>query len=141
MIIKTTIIYATLIIFETLTSIFISLIYNLVNSGSFKHYIFSSISVPFIWNFWRLLFHYLPLLICFLLLCKFLFRLRLNFKPIIFSTFNVIFFVILNLYYVNLNLPTLYIHEFFFWIICFSVFISPIILGTIPYFRRLMESY
>lgn len=139
MIKKFVILYVCFLLIETLISVILSLIYGVFNR--YGSYIYNSINVPIGLNFWRLLFYFIPLAIVFFVLFKYFNRLGISYKPVMFSIFNVLVFAGLNLLYkLHRGLPTLEFTESLFWITIMSIFLSPIILGQIPYFRRLMES-
>jgi len=139
MIKKFVILYVCFLLIETLTSIVLSLIYGAFNR--YGSYLYNSINVPVGLNLWRLMFYSIPLAILFFVLFKYFNRLGISYKPVAFSIFNVLVFSGLNLLYkLHRGLPTLEFTESLFWIIVMSIFVAPIILGQIPYFRRLMES-
>ena len=133
------ILYVCFLLIETLISVVLSLIYEALNR--YGSYLYNSINVPIGLNLWRLMFYYLPLTILFFVLFKYFNRLGISYKPVVFSIFNVLVFVGLNFLYKPMDLPSFEINEFLFWITCISIIISPIVLGKIPYFKRLMESF
>lgn len=138
MIKKFVILYVCFLLIETLMSVILSLIYGLFNK--YGSYVYNSVNVPIGLNLWRLLFYSIPLIIIFFVLFKYFNRIEI-YKPIVFSIFNVLVFAGLNLLYkLHRGLPTLEFTESIFWITCISIFLSPLILGQIPYFKRLMES-
>jgi hypothetical protein len=94
-----------------------------------------------LWNFWRLLFFGLPFILLYLLLFKFLGSIKL-YKPLLFSLFNLSVYVGLSVltrvvWDKNVPLPP---EGIMFWITCTAIFLSPIILGQIPYFNKIMQS-
>ncbi len=138
MIKKFLILYVCFLLIETLMSITLSLIYGIFNR--YGSYLYNSINVPIGLNLWRLFFYSIPLIILFFILFKYFNRIEI-YKPIVFSIFNTLIFAGLNLLYkLHKGLPTLEFTESLFWITVVSIFIAPIILGQIPYFRRLMET-
>lgn len=137
MIKKFVILYVCFLLTETLMSVILSLIYGLFDNGS---YVYNSINVPIGLNLWRLMFYSIPLILIFGISFKYFNRIEV-YKPVVFSIFNVLVFAGLNLLYkLHKGLPTLEFTESLFWVTILSIFLSPIILGQIPYFRRLMES-
>ena len=93
------------------------------------------------WNFWRVLFYGLPFILLYFLLFKYIGNIKL-YKPLLFSLFNLSVYVALSvlsrvIWGKNVPLPP---EGIMFWITCISIFLSPLILGQIPYFKRLMES-
>lgn len=96
-----------------------------------------------LWNYWRLLFYSVPLVVIFFTVFKYMFFLKIKYKPVIFSFFNVLVYVLLSIlsrviWGENIPLPP---EGMMFWITCISIFLSPLILGKIPYFKRLMEYF
>jgi hypothetical protein len=94
-----------------------------------------------LWNFWRVLFYGLPFIILYFLLFKYLGNIKL-YKPLLFSIFNLLVYVslsILSRVIIGKNVP-LPPEGLMFWITCIAIFSSPIILGHIPYFKKIMES-
>lgn len=137
---KLIVIYMCIFLTEILISIIVSLGYNIFDGFYFQNYLFNSINVSIVWNLWRLMFYYIPLIIVFFILFKYFNCIKI-YKPAVFSIFNVLAFVGLNfLYKLHRGLPTLEFTESLFWITIVSIILSPIILGQIPYFRRLMEN-
>jgi len=90
---------------------------------------------------WKLLIYYIPLIIVFIFLHRYLNHVGIGYKPLLFSIFNVVIFIGLNFLYKSLDLPSLEINDFLFWITCMSIIISPVILWQTRYFRKLMESF
>jgi hypothetical protein len=93
-----------------------------------------------LWNFWRVLFYGLPFLILYFLLFKYMGNIKL-YKPLLFSIFNLLVYAslsILSRVIIGKNVP-LPPEGIMFWITCVAIFVSPLIIGQIPYFRRLME--
>lgn len=92
-------------------------------------------------NFWRLLFFGLPFLILYFLLFKYFGNIKL-YKPLIFSLFNLLVYVSLSvlsrvIWGKNVPLPP---EGIMFWVTCIAIFLSPLTLGQVPYFKKLMES-
>lgn len=94
-----------------------------------------------LWNFWRVLFYGLPFIILYFLLFKYLGNIKL-YKPLLFSIFNLLVYVslsILSRVIIGKNVP-LPPEGLMFWATCIAIFLSPIILGQLPYFKKIMES-
>ena len=94
-----------------------------------------------LWNFWRVLFYGLPFVILYFILFKCFDNIKL-YKPLLLSLFNLsVYFTLSVLSRViwgkNVPLPPAGI---MFWITCIAIFLSPLILGQILYFKKLMES-
>lgn len=94
-----------------------------------------------LWNFWRVLFYGLPFVILYFILFKYFDNIKL-YKPLLLSLFNLsVYFTLSVLSRViwgkNVPLPPAGI---MFWITCIAIFLSPLILGQILYFKKLMES-
>jgi len=142
MIIKFGILYICFHIMEILLCIILFSFINLFNNYELNSYIFNSYNVPMGLNFLRFMFYDLPLVIAFFLLFKFTRHFELYYKPILFSIFNTVIFVVLNfIYKLHRGLPSLEINEILFWVLVIPIFLSPIILGQIQYFNRLMNSF
>lgn len=93
------------------------------------------------WSFWRVLFYGLPFIILYFLLFKYVGNIKLP-KSSLFSLFNLTVYVTLSIlsrviWGKNVPLPP---EGIMFWITCISIFLSPLILAQVPYFKRLMES-
>jgi hypothetical protein len=94
-----------------------------------------------LWNFWRVLFYGLPFIILYFLLFKYVGNIKL-YKPLLFSLFNLLIYILLSvlsrvIWGKNVPLPP---EGIMFWITCISIILSPLILGQVPYFKKLMES-
>ena len=94
-----------------------------------------------LWNLWRVLFYGLPFIILYFLLFKYFVNIKLH-KPLLFAFINLSVYVILSvlsrvIWGKNVPLPP---EGIMFWITCISIFLSPLLLGQIPYFKRLMEN-
>lgn len=94
-----------------------------------------------LWNFWRVLFFGLPFLVLYFLLFKYVANIKL-YKLLLFSLFNLTVYVLLSvlskvIWGKNVPLPP---EGIMFWVTCMAIFLSPLILGQIPYFKKLMES-
>lgn len=127
-----------LILLETFLSILFFSVYNLFQGYS---YFYNTINVPIGWNLWRVLFYGLPFLILYFLLFRYFGNIKL-YKPLVFSLFNLLVYVGLSvlsriIWGKNVPLPP---EGILFWVTCISIIISPIILGQIPYFRKIMEN-
>ncbi len=136
-IIKFIILCVSIFIIETINSFLIVLFYFIVDSLDFK----GSFDSATLWNFWRILFYGLPFIIVYLLLFKYIRNIKLH-KPLLFSIFNLLIYVVLSIFSRIIwgkNAP-LSMDVMMFYVTCIAIFISPVILGQIPYFKRLMES-
>lgn len=132
-VINFSILYASLFIVEIIGS-FLMLFFN---SSNFR----ANFDGVILWNFWRVLFYGLPFIILYFLLFKYIGNIKL-YRPLLFSLFNLLLYVSLSLlariiWGNNVPLPP---EGIMFWVTCVSIFLSPIILGQISYFKRLMES-
>jgi hypothetical protein len=92
-----------------------------------------------LWSIWRACYYGIPFVIIFFLFFKYMNHLDISYKPFLFSIFNAVIFVILNFLYKYFDLPNLEFTNNLFWITCVAIFVSPLIIGQIPYFRRLIE--
>jgi hypothetical protein len=91
-----------------------------------------------LWNYWRVLFFGLPFLILYFLLFKYVGSIKL-YKPLLFSSFNLLVYVGLSISMTlvwgkNVPLPP----EGMFWVTCVAIFLSPLILGQILYYKKIM---
>lgn len=139
--IKHLLLYFSFFVLETVVAFILLLFWESVTKPSitFGNQIFEA-SIVILINLWRLLFYLIPLIIVFLASHKYFNRIKLN-KSIVYAIFNVSVFIGLNFFYkFYKNLPTLDFIESLFWITIASIFISPIILGQFPYFRKLMNT-
>lgn len=135
---KFSILYGCLFLLETVISILFFLLYNLFQG---YNYFYNSINVPIGWNLWRVLFYVLPFLLLYFLLFKYFGNIKL-YKPLLFSIFNLLTYVTFSIlsrviWGKNVPLPP---DGILFWVTCVAIFLSPLILGQIPYFQKLMES-
>lgn len=131
------ILYTSLFIVETIGSFLMILFYFVSDSLDFK----GSFDSAFLWNFWRMLFYGLPFLILYFLLFRFVGNIKI-YRPLLFSFFNLFIYVglsVLTRIIWGKNAP-LSIVVMMFWVSCIAIFISPLILGQIPYFKKIMES-
>lgn len=131
------ILYVSLFVVETMSSFFTVLLYFISDSLDFK----GSFDSATLWNFWRVLFFGLPFIILYILLFKHVGNIKL-YKPLLFSLFNLLVYVSLSIlsrviWGKNVPLPP---EGIMFWVTCIAIFLSPLILGQIPYFKKLMES-
>lgn len=131
------IIYIVLFIIETITFFLIVFFYFIFESVDFK----GSFDTAILWDLWRLLFYGLPFVILYFLLFKYMGNISL-YKPLLFSFFNSLVYVSLSvlsrvIWGKNVPLPP---EGIIFLVGTISIFIAPIILYQIPYFKRLMES-
>lgn len=99
--------------------------------------------IPFLFYIIGFPYFFLPTFFLFLLLYLLILGkiVKIRFTPIYFSFFNTVICFILNTLYINENIPHLDLNNYFLWLILLSIFISPIILSRLPYFKKLMESF
>lgn len=131
------ILYVSLFVVETVSCFLIVLFYFAFEAFDLK----GSFDSAILWNFWRVLFYGLPFIILYFLLFKYFGNTKL-YKPLILSFFNLSFYVLLSVMTRVIwgkNVP-LSIDVTMFWVTCIAIFLSPLILGQIPYFKKLMES-
>lgn len=131
------ILYAILFVIETIICFLIVLFYFIFETFDLK----GSFDSAILWNLWRLLFYGLPFLILYFLVFKYFGNIRL-YKPLLFSFFNVFVYVSLSIlsrviWGKNVPLP---LEGTMFWVTSVAIFLTPLILGQISYFKRLMES-
>lgn len=131
------ILYVSLFIIETIGCFLIVLFYFIFDSLDFK----GSFDSATLWSFWRVLFYGLPFIILYFILFKYCRNIKL-YKPLLFSLFNLSVYVVLSvlsrvIWGKNVPLPP---EGIMFWVGIISIFLAPLILGQIPYFKRLMES-
>ncbi len=131
------VLYVSLFIIETIGCFLVVLFYFIFESLDFK----GSFDSATLWNFWRVLFYGIPFIILYFLLFKYVGNIKL-YKPLLFSLFNLVVYVGLSvlsrvIWGKNVPLPP---EGIMFWITCVSIILSPLILGKIPYFKKLMES-
>lgn len=130
------VLYISLFIIETISSFLMIFLYSIPDS-----HIKGSFDVATLWNFWRVLFYGLPFIILYFLLFKYVGNIKL-YKPLLFSIFNLIVYVVLSvlsrvIWGKNVPLPP---EGIMFWITCVAIFLSPLILGKVAYFRNRMET-
>ena len=119
--------------------VFIALtFYNLINDKAVSYN--KELQFIILMTVWKLLIYYIPLVLIFIFFNKYFIKWDAINKSILFSIFNVIVFIGLNFLYKAMDLPSFEINEFLFWVTCISITISPVILGQIPYFKKLMEN-
>lgn len=126
------ILYMSLFALETTNSFLMLLFDSLDCKGNFE--------VVVLWNLWRGLFYGLPFVLLYFLLFKYVGNIKL-YKPLLFSLFNLLIYISLSVFSriiwgKNIPLPP---DGIMFWITCISIFLSPMILGQVPYFKKLME--
>lgn len=131
------VLYVSLFVIETIGCFLIVLFCFIFDSLDFK----GSFDSATLWSFWRVLFYGLPFLVLYFLLFKYVGNIKL-YKPFLFSLFNLLVYVTLSvlsrvIWGKNVPLPP---EGMMFWIACVVIFLSPLILGQIPYFKKLMES-
>jgi hypothetical protein len=132
-VINFSILYVSLFTVEIIVGFLLLFLYSSNYKGNFDGVI--------LWNFWRVLFYGLPFVIFYILFFKYFGNIKI-YKPLLFSFFNLVIYILMSylsevIWGKNVPLPT---RDLMFWITCISIIISPLILGQIPYFRRLMES-
>jgi hypothetical protein len=136
------ILYVSLFVLEILI-VFISLVLiALIQYGPDLFFIKGAWHATGLWNFWRILFYGLPFVVLYFLLFKYVENLKL-YKPLLFSLFNLLIYVLLSvvsriIWGNNVPLPP---EGMMFWITCISIFLSPIILGQLTYFKKTMKSF
>lgn len=94
-----------------------------------------------LWNFWRVLFYGIPFIILYFLLFKYAENIKI-YKPLLFALFNLLIYVslsVLSRIILGKNVP-LPPEGIMFWITCIAILLSPLILGKIPCFKKLMEN-
>ena len=131
------VLYVSLFIIEAIGCFLMVLFYFIFDSLDFK----GSFDSAILWNFWRVLFYGLPFIILYFLLFKYFGNIKL-YRPLLFSFFNLFVYVTLSvlsrvIWGKNVPLPP---EGIMFWITCVAIFLSPLILGQIPYFKKLMEN-
>jgi hypothetical protein len=129
------VLYISLFIIEIVNSFLIVLLYFIVDSLDFK----GSFDSAILWNFWRVLFYGIPFIILYFLLFKYVGNIKL-YKPLLFSFFNLLIYIglsVLSRVIWGKNVP-LSMDVMMFWVTCISIILSPLLLGQIPYFKKLM---
>jgi hypothetical protein len=131
-----TILYISLFVIETVGCFLIVLFYFIFESLDFK----GSFDTAILWNLWRLMFYGLPFIALYFLFFKHFGSIKVC-KPLLFSIFNIFVYVLLSvlsriIWGKNIPLPA---EGIMFWTACASIFLAPIVLGFIPYFRGLMN--
>lgn len=127
------ILYASLLLVEIISSFLILFLESSNYKGNFD--------ITVLWNFWRVLFYSIPFTIVYVLLFKYFRNIKL-YKPLLFSLFNLLVYVtlsVLSRVILGNNIP-LPPEGIMFWITCISITLSPLILGQIPYFKKLTEN-
>lgn len=140
-IISFSILYISLFITEILIVFTSLLLINSIQHGFDMFFVRGAWRDTGLWSFWRVLFYGFPLIILYFSLFKYVENMKL-YKPLLFSFFNLLVYVGLSvlsriIWGKNVPLPP---EGMMFWITSISIILSPIILGQIPYFRRLMDS-
>ena len=131
------ILYSSLFIFETIGCFLMVLFYFIFDSLDFK----GSFDAAALWGFWRIFFFGLPFIILYFLLFRYFENIKL-YKPLSFSLFNLFIYVVLSvlsrvIWGKNIPLPP---EGIMFWVSCVAIFLSPLILGQVNYFKKLMDS-
>lgn len=139
---KAAILYICFLFIETLVCMVLAIIFSLSQDFiSLERFIFNTVNVPIGLSLIRFIYCSLPLVLIFLILFKYVYRLDVQYKPVLFSVFNLSVFVGLNLLCSLLKgLPTVEFTEPLFVLIALPIFLSPLILGQLPYARRLMDT-
>jgi hypothetical protein len=133
--------YISLFIVEILI-VFISLVFvALFQYGFDLFFIKGAWRATGLWNFWRVLFYGFPFIILYFILFKYFGNIKL-YKPLLISLFNLFVYVGLSVFTrvvwgKNVPLPP---EGIIFWVTCLAILLSPLLLGQIPYFKKLMES-
>ncbi|MRM83914.1 hypothetical protein D1003_08825 [Riemerella anatipestifer] len=133
---KVLILYISLFIVEITSSFFLVFFYCSFEEFNLK----GSFSVTILWNVWRVLFYGVPFIILYFLLFKHIRNINI-YKPLSFSLFNLFVYVdlsILTRVIWGKNIPLLP-EGTMFYVTCIATFISPLVLGQIPYFKKLIE--
>lgn len=142
MIIKFCVLYICVIFTEVLLNICFSSLISLYSHDTLDAYIFNSIRIPIGVNLVRIMFYFIPFVMLFWLFFKHLYCLGIIYKPLQFSVFNTFVFLALNFFYkLTNNLPTLDIAEPLMLLLVTSLFLAPLLLGQILYFKRLMDNF
>ncbi|MBP6184078.1 MAG: hypothetical protein KA479_04005 [Saprospiraceae bacterium] len=131
------ILYICLFAIETIFSFLMVLLYYSFESFDVK----GSFDSAILWNLWRILFYGIPFIILYFILFKYFESIKL-YKPLLFSLFNLFVYVGLSvlarvIWGKNVPLPP---EGIMFWVTCVAIFLSPLIVGQIPYFKKLIES-
>jgi hypothetical protein len=130
------VLYLSLFIIETIGCFLMVLFYFIFDTLDFK----GSFDSATLWSFWRVLFYGLPFIVLYLLLFRYIKNIKL-YKPLLFSLFNLLIYVSLSvlsrvIWGKNVPLPP---EGIMFWVACIAIFLSPLILGQIPYFKKIMK--
>lgn len=125
-----------LFVIETISCFLIVLFYFSIETFDLK----GSFDSTILWNLWRVLFYVLPFIILYFLLFKYVGNIKL-YKPLLFSLFNLLVYVGLSvlsrvIWGKNVPLPP---EGKIFCVTSVAIFLSPLFLGQIPYFKKLME--
>lgn len=134
------ILYVSLFLIEILIMFILLILVDIPQYGIDKFFINRAWNGTGLWNLWRICYYGLPLVIMFFLLFKQMNVVGIFYKPFLFSFFNMAIFIALNLFYKSVDLPNLEFTNSLFWITCVAIFLSPLILGQVPYFKKLMEN-
>lgn len=134
------IVYFLLFVCEILISLLLLILVDTINFGFDNFYIKKAYYSTGVWNFWRVLFYGIPFIILFYFFSKYIFKLNFGYKPIVFSVFNVLIYILLSVFskiiWKNTPLPP---EDLMFKITCVAIFVVPIFLGLIPFVNRRME--
>lgn len=133
-------IYISLFLLEIVLSFLMLVLIDTFEFGFDSFYVSKAYYGAGVWSFWRLLFHGLPLIIIFFLCFKSISIIK-N-KPLRFSFFNLGVYALLSLLsefiWENTPLPA---EGSMFVLTCISIFLAPIVLAQIPYFKKQMENW
>jgi hypothetical protein len=135
------ILYISIFLLEIVLCFFLILIFDGFSLKDGNFYLNRAWYGTGLWNFWRVLFYGLPFIILYFLLFKYVVNIKL-YKPLLLSIFNLIVYVVLSvlsrvIWGKNVPLPP---EGIMFWITCVAIFLSPLILGKVAYFRNRMET-
>jgi hypothetical protein len=134
------ILYISIFLLEVVLCFFLILLFDGFSLKDVNFYLNRAWYGAGLWNFWRVLFYGLPVIILYFLMFKYVGNINL-YKPLLFSLFNLFVYVGLSVFTrvvwgKNIPLPP---EGIMFWITCIAILLSPLILGQIPYFKKLME--
>jgi hypothetical protein len=134
------ILYISIFLLEVVLCFFLILLFEGFSLKDINFYLNRAWYGSGLWNFWRVLFYGLPFVILYFLMFKYIGNINL-YKPLLFSLFNLFVYVGLSVFtrvVWGKNVP-LSPEGIMFWVTCIAILLSPLILGKIPYFQKLME--
>lgn len=100
-----------------------------------------SIQAVFFFNYFRLLFYSLPLTIMYLLYAKDFLSINIKYKPLLISLFNltiIIFFILMTIFIFDFIKFIDTLNKVVFSIIL-SIFIAPMVVCLVPYYKRIVS--